>query len=52
MKFKKSIILILCVLSALLFATGCSANTEYDFTGMVKVTFYLEGGEYRNWHVK
>ena len=48
MKFKKSIILILCVLSALLFATGCSANTEYDFTGMVKVTFYLEGGEYRN----
>lgn len=48
MKFKKYIILILCVLATLLFATGCSADTDYDFTGMVKVTFHLEGGEYRN----
>lgn len=48
MKIKKAVILILCVLSLLPLATGCSADAEYDFTGMVKVTFHLEGGEYRN----
>ena len=31
-----------------MFATACNNDVEFDPTGKVKVTFYLEGGEYRN----